>query len=566
MKKEVLPFLFITTLFFGGCKNEVVPQINDFSTKVDPLFNDWASNQPGGAVAVLHKGNLVYERYFGLANLESKKCFEKNTLTDIGSISKQFTACLIALLEEDNKLSIEDDIRKYIPELPDYFDTVKIKNLIFHTSGIRDYEALEMLKGNHYFGDHMTNPYVVDLMARQKSLNFKPNTSYEYSNSNYILLAEIVERVSRKTLNEFAKDKIFGPLKMTSTFFHRNQGEDFKNRAIGYEFVDSVFIRPEYDSHLIGDGGLFTTLSDIIKWDANFYDNKLGNKSQDLIRRMEHREKLLNGSLNNMAFAQIFTPHPFGQNSFSHGGSGGGYRSFYIRFEDSKFSVIVLSNTTAKNAFEKANQIVDLFFEIKHDKPQIENKESNTTSVKNIQSSEDLITTFKGFYREIDGLDVVEVYFDNEGDAFVVNWLENRDGGYKARPINNTVLAELDDANYQYEFDLENNLLLHYNNGHLEKKWRKLDAPSFAHENFKGTYYSTEIEHQLEFSFSDGRLYSENKFLDSLRRIGDCEFLDERSLAIITFTLTKNAVTGFSIDIPQGDRNLRDLKFTKTLK
>lgn len=563
MKKQVLPLFFLTILLFVGCKSESSTQIDDFSIKVDSLFNDWDSNQPGGAVAVIHEGNLQYEDYFGLESLESKKRFDENTLIDIGSISKQFTASLIALLEEANKLSIEDDIRKYFPEFPDYLNAVKIKHLIYHTSGIRDYEALEMLKGNHYFGNHMTNQYVVDLISRQKSLNFKPNTRYEYSNSNYILLAEIVERVSGKTLNEFAKEQLFDPLEMTRTFFHIDQGEDFKNRAIGYDYADSIFIRPEYNAHLIGDGGLFTSLPDMIKWDANFYENKLGNKTQSLIQRMAHREKLSNGNTNNMAFAQIFTTHSFGQNSFSHGGSGGGYRSFYVRFDAARFSVIVLGNTTAKNAFEKANKIVDLFFEVKHAQPQAENTDDYSNSVEHIQSSETMIKAFTGFYREIEGLAIAEVHYDQNDDTFVVNWLENRDGGYKARPISNTVLAELEDANYQYKFDVEKKAMLHYDNGHLEKEWKKLSAPTIKIEKFKGRYYSEEIEHQLEFSVSKSKLYSKNRFLGALKRIGNTTFLDEHTLSIVTFALEDNEVMGFSIDIPQGDRNLRGLKFNK---
>nr|MBX2878199.1 beta-lactamase family protein [Saprospiraceae bacterium] len=303
-----------------SCKPTTDHHSIEFIASVDQIMQDWESGEPGGAIAVIEKGKVIYEQYFGLADQEKGLPFSSQTQTDIGSISKQFTACLIALLEEQAKLSIEDDIRKHLPELPIYQDTIRIKHLIHHTSGIRDYEALEMLNGRHYFDDHMSNPYVVELIARQRSLNFQPSSRYEYSNSNYILLAEIIERVSNRSLNEVATSYIFEPLGMDHTFFHINQGEDFENKAIGYTEKEGELIRPKYQSHLIGDGGIYTTLSDLIKWDQNFGSNKLGKGQADLLDRMKYREPLANGHPNFMAFAQIFTTHPFGAESWSHGG------------------------------------------------------------------------------------------------------------------------------------------------------------------------------------------------------------------------------------------------------
>ncbi len=367
MKSYPFYRLILLVLLTASLKAPLLGQKADsvFLNQVDQLLEKWDGNSPGGAVGIMSEGEMVYERYVGFANLETKEAFSENTLSDIGSISKQFTACLIALLEEEGKLSIEDDIRDYLPEITNYANPIKVKHLIFHTSGIKDYEALESLQGKHYFGEHMTNEYVLTLMSKQKTLNFPPGSSYEYSNSNYILLAQIVARVSGKTLNEFAKEKIFDPLGMNNTFFHINQGEDFTHRSIGYQFTDEGYSRPIYESHLVGDGGIFTTLSDLTKWDQNFYHNRLGKGRPALIRRMEYRDTLKSGELSHVAFAQFYTSHPFGENSWSHGGSGGGYRSFYIRFEDAQFSVIVLSTTDQKNAFSLANEITQLFFQYK---------------------------------------------------------------------------------------------------------------------------------------------------------------------------------------------------------
>ena len=295
-----------------------------------------------------------------MANLDKGEPFHAQTVTDIGSVSKQFTAMCMALLEESNQLTLQDDIRIYLPEFPVYEDTVRITHLIHHTSGIKDYEALVQLKNQHYFDAFMTNPYVVELAAKQQSLNFQPGCRYEYSNTNYILLAEIIERVSGQSLNEFASEHIFIPLGMNHTFFNANQGEDFANRAIGYDPKGEGFEAPIYRSQLVGDGGVYTTLEDLIKWDQNFFNNQLGAGSAQLVERMKFIEPYCDGSVGSYAFAQTYTRLPYG-NSWSHGGGGGGYRTFYERFEEDNISFIALSNADNSNAFGKVIQTAKLF-------------------------------------------------------------------------------------------------------------------------------------------------------------------------------------------------------------
>ncbi len=547
-----------------GCQENSSQLPENFLNEVDQLFAEWHEDVPGGAVAIINKGNIIYERYFGVSNMKTKVPFSKNTLTDIGSISKQITACLIAILEEKEMLSIEDDLRKYLPELPEYEETIKIKHLLFHTSGIKDYEALVMIQGLHYFGEHMTNQYVIDLMSKQKTLNFVPNAEFEYSNSNYILLAEIIERVSGKPLNDFAQEQLFKPLEMKQTFFHQNQGEDFENRAIGYEAFDSGFKKPLYSSHLIGDGGLFTTLSDMIKWDKNFYENKLGNRKDSLLKRMKYREPLSNGDSINMAFAQIFTPHPFGENSWSHGGSGGGYRSFYIRFEKPQFSVIVLSNSDKNNAFQKANEIVNLFFNFNPNESIVGTNSAMESKPTFLPIKEIDIEHFRGYYHDKNNIAIARIDFDPSNKNFIVSWLENQDDGYISLPINSATLAEVEDTNYRYKVDLTKGVLEHYEKDILIKTWKKIDSARLPIEQFEGDYYAAEVAHELTFEIVDNQLRTENIFLDSLTRVGNTTFIDKKTLAILTFKLdANNEIKEFFVDIPRGDRSLRNLQFRK---
>ena len=427
MKNSLGLCIILLILVSPGCQSQPSKEMQDKLAEVDELFSDWQGERPGGAVAIIRDGDVIYEGYFGLANVEKSTPFSKISITDIGSISKQFTTFSIALLEEEGLLHIDDDIRDYIPEMPGYGAAVAIKHLIFHTSGIKDHEELVKLKGLEPYGQHMSNSSAVQLISRQQTLNFVPGTEYEYSNANYVLLAEIVERVSGMPFEAFTKKHIFEPLHMDDSFFNLNQGEDFENRAWGYFSTTQGYKRPVYESHIIGDGGLFTTLADFIKWDANFTSNQLGKRDAALMKRMKYREPLADGMPNFMAFAQIETMHPFGKTSWSHGGSGGGYRSFYIRFEDPSFSVIVFSNGDDNNSFEKANAVVDLFLD---DSPVRAPDRKSPSGGLQVEASAILTPTeiqqFEGYYLNRDARQVVSINFDEQEQVFYINW---HDGG-----------------------------------------------------------------------------------------------------------------------------------------
>ncbi|NRB52569.1 MAG: beta-lactamase family protein [Saprospiraceae bacterium] len=543
-----------------SCNSSQENHSHPFASIIDEIMQDWESDEPGGAVAVIEKGQVIYEQYFGLADLERGIPFSAQTQTDIGSISKQFTACLIALLEEEGQLSLEDDIRKFIPELPAYRDTVRIKHLLHHTSGIRDYEALEMLKGRHYFDDHMTNPFVIDLMARQRALNFPPNTRYEYSNSNYILLAEIIESVSNRTLNEAATSYLFAPLGMNQTFFHINQGEDFEAKAIGYVEEESKYVRPAYRSHLIGDGGIYTTMQDMIKWDQNFQSNRLGQGRPDLLERMKYRIPLSNGNPNFMALAQIFTNHSFGKESWSHGGGGGGYLSFYIRFEEIPFSVIVLSNSQPHNAFQKANAITKAYFQSENPPP-VPTVEADTTTDdwSPLTPNPQIMKRWVGHYYNEELFSFLHINYEVENQRFRVNWLENGDGGYQAALNNDSTLVEVADLNLTYELNQDGKKLIHKNKGIVDRVWIRVESPTTPLVNWVGYYYCEDIQHSLQLSVQDSILVSDTPFATELINFGEGLFRDK-----VTFSLLKFAgKEKFTLNIPQGDRNLRHLEFRK---
>ncbi len=531
-----------------------------FIASVNQIMQDWEPQLPGGAVAVIEQGEVIYEQYFGMADLERGIPFSAHTQTDIGSISKQFTACLIAILEEEGKLSLEDDIRKFLPELPIYQDTVKIRHLLHHTSGIRDYEALELLNGRHYFDAHMTNPYVVELMARQRALNFQPNTRYEYSNSNYILLAEILERVSGQTLNELATSYLFDPLGMEQTFFHINQGEDFDSKAIGYVEMAGEFVRPDYRSHLIGDGGIYTTLQDLIKWDQNFYSNQLGKRTPVLLERMKYRVPLSNGNSNYMALAQIFTNHSFDEESWSHGGGGGGYLSFYIRFEEVPFSVIVLSNSQPHNAFQKANAIADAYFQVENRNPApTEESDKAQDDWSPMDISPQAIKQWTGCYYNEEQFSFLHIGHEIVNQAFRVDWLENRDGGYLCSLKNDSTLVEEADDNLTYELSQDGKELVNKSGDRVDRSWTKVESPATPLAAWAGSYYCEDIQHELHLTVQDSILVSDTPFATELINFGEGLFRDKETFSLLKFEGKEK----FTLNIPQGNRNLRHLEFRR---
>ena len=335
----------------------------DLTEKVDAMFEQWdREDSPGAALGIFKDGRIIYARGYGIANLEYSIPWTPQTVSRTGSISKQFTAMCIAILIEQGKLTVEDNIQTFIPGWPDYGDPVKIKHLLYHTSGIREYLTLVELLGKPEGSGYVYTPReLVDVLCSQKELNFRPGEKYSYSNSGYFLLSEIISRLSGMKTSAFAKKHIFDPLGMKNTHFHDNPNMIVKNRAYGYAQEENGGYRLNIlRLEVIGDLGVFTTVEDFLKWDQNFYKNKLGEGSQDLIKTMLTRGKLNNGEEISYAFG-LRTENYRGLRTISHGGSVVGYQAFYLQFPDQKFSIVILSNLNTFIPGRIARNIADLY-------------------------------------------------------------------------------------------------------------------------------------------------------------------------------------------------------------
>ncbi len=332
--------------------------------RIDRLFAQWDKpTSPGCAVGVLRDGRFVYERGYGMANLDYDVPITPRTVFYVGSVTKQFTAALAAMLALDGKLSLDADIRTYLPEMPDYAKTygvaVRVSDLIHHTSGIRDIYGLMELAGKR-LEDVTPDDSALALIARQKELNFKPGTEYLYSNSGYWLLGRILERVSGKPLRVLADERIFTPLGMTHTHFHDDPGHVMKDRAMSYEPDGHGGFRISYLQNFdkIGAGGLYSTVEDLAKWDANYYSHLVGG---DTLQKLIHtRGVLRNGDTLIYAFGNEVSTYR-GLRTDEHTGSMMGYKAHLLRFPDQHLSVIETCNLGSINPGPIARQIAALY-------------------------------------------------------------------------------------------------------------------------------------------------------------------------------------------------------------
>jgi len=332
---------------------------SDVASRVDQIFARWdRPDSPGCALGVIRDGKLIYKKGYGMANLEHDIPISPTTVFNIGSASNQFTAMSILLLARQGKLLLDDDIRKYLPELPAYRATITIRRLIHHTSGIRDRLDLMAMAGRDSDEAHREDD-IIELLARQKELNFEPGARRLYSNSGYVLLAMLVKRVSGKSLRQFANENIFNPLGMGNTGFQDEGGMIVKNRATDYLINnEGGFQMRTSNVAPVGDGGLLTTVEDLLLWDRNFYQNKLGEP--ELISQFLTPGTLDDGEKTNYAFG-LAADNYKGLKTTAIGGDFLGYRTELLRFPDQKFSVVCLCNFSRLSPTMIARQVADIY-------------------------------------------------------------------------------------------------------------------------------------------------------------------------------------------------------------
>jgi CubicO group peptidase (beta-lactamase class C family) len=399
---------------------------DELEARVDSVFAQYDNTRsPGCALGVIRDGQFVFQGGYGMANLEYGIPNSPATVFRIGSTSKQFTAAAIALLAAEGKLSLDDNIRRFLPEMRDYGAPVTIRQLLHHTSGVRDYLMLMNLAGRRG-DDWYTDDDVVAMIVRQRELNFEPGEQMLYSNSGYFLLSQIVKRASGMSLREYAAERIFGPLGMEHTHFHDDHSEVVANRASGYAPAEGSGFRISMTTlDMVGDGGVFTTVEDLYHWDQNFYDPKVGG--QRLLDHLLTRGVLSNGDTLNYALGLGHAEYR-GLHVVRHGGAFVGFRAEILRFPAERFTVICLCNLSTAPASRLAERVADVYLENRLEplRAEPEAGQEETEGEKPLKLSAEQLAVYAGDYysEELD----VTYRLRVEGDTlrlFLGNWLDS---------------------------------------------------------------------------------------------------------------------------------------------
>lgn len=348
-----------------------MPNIEPKDPRVDRIF-EWADElgSPGCAVAVIKGGEVFYKQGYGLADVELAVPILPSTAFNIGSTAKQFTAFSIALLESEGKLALDDDLRQHLPEMPDLGETITLRHLIHHTSGLRGSFPELLALAEWRDTDATTTDDVFGLLKRQRALNFRPGDEHLYVNSNYVLLAQVVERVSGQSYAEFCAGRIFQPLGMGSTVVNDSCFKLIPRRASGYYKDNGAWFNAPLTDSVVGPTNIYSTVEDLARWDENWYTGQVGGRA--VAERVLEPGRLNDGSVLDYAFGLMVGPthRHRGWQLVEHGGSQGGYSSWMVRIPELHLTTVVLFNVFLWDMREYALRVADVFLEERPSKVQ----------------------------------------------------------------------------------------------------------------------------------------------------------------------------------------------------
>jgi CubicO group peptidase (beta-lactamase class C family) len=535
--------------------------------QIDQLFSVYDNLQtPGAAVAVAKDGKIIFKKGYGSADLEYNIPITPTTVFHIASVSKQFTAFSILLLEGEGKLSINDDVRKYIPEVPDFGKVITLNQLMHHTSGLRDQWDLLAMAGWR-LDDVITKEQVLRLVSRQKDLNFNPGDEFSYCNTGFTLLAEVVARVSGQTFAEFTRKRIFEPLKMNSTLFYDDCEKIVKNRAYSYH-ADSTGIKKSILSYSVaGATSLFTTVEDLSLWAMNFENPVVG---KDIIDKMNIRAVLTKGDTIGYAMGQGIGKYK-GLKSISHDGADAGYRTSLWRFPDQKFSVNVLSNFASFNPTGMALRITDIYLKDKEvintpKKEADDNAESKVPSDdKSKKVDHDTLLAYCGKY-ELEPGEMATVSLENES-LFV-----------EAPGLPKTPMTTISSTTFDVSVVSARVTFIRDESGkvikikaqmngeeHFAMKMPDFDPAKVNLQEYAGEYYSPELSTAYSLVVESGKLIARHFRTGDVHLNANKQDLfygDQWYFGKIEFIRgSDNAITGCKVSTGR----VRDLKFEKKM-
>jgi CubicO group peptidase (beta-lactamase class C family) len=481
----------------AGRQQAQAPKPPELSTeaKVDRVFERWnRSDTPGCVVGIAVDGKPVLVKAYGMANLEYGIRLRPDTVFESGSVAKQFTAAAIALLCQDGKLSLDDPVRKHVPEVPDFGKPILIRHLLNHTSGLRSQWGLMSLAGRPTGLIVHTVDEILELVSRMKELNFEPGTEYLYCNTGYTLLGVVVARVSGLSLDAFCRERLFGPLGMTRTQWRDDYREIVADRATAYgRREDGTFYTNMSFTNVIGNGGLLTTVGDLLVWNENLDNPRIGGRA--LVDQLETRGRLNDGS--EIEYAQGLSVTAYkGVREVSHSGSTAGYQTLLARFPESRLSIAVLSNVTASGPARLAHEVAEIF---------LAGKLKESAKPVAVAVPAETLKKYVGTYREPLTEIIMKVELDKDGKTLRV-------AGAPAVPLSATVFAAADGSGRAtFEIGPAGTSLKLTEPGGLAKPREWVAVAPFTPkpadlEAYAGRYYSDEIGTTYTLSVEAGKL------------------------------------------------------------
>jgi CubicO group peptidase (beta-lactamase class C family) len=539
----------------------VLAATHSITESVDELFTLCDKpDSPGCALAVVKDGKIIYKRGYGFANLEYNIPITPATVFHVASVSKQFTAFAIAMLASQGKLSLDDDIRKHLPEIHDFGKTITIRHLIHHTSGLRDQWELLAMAGWR-LDDVITKDHILKIVRHQKELNFDPGQEHLYCNTGYTLLAVIVERVTGQSFREYTQANIFKPLDMANTHFHDDHEMIVKNRAYSYRSAaGGGFKLSALNYANVGATSLFTTAEDMARWVQNFDDGRVGGKA--VIEQMVEHGVLNDKKRLDYAFGLVIGKHR-GLKVVEHSGGDAGYRSHVMRFPDQKFAVVVLSNLAAFNPGVQARQVADLYLadQLIAETPKAETPKPAERPAVTLNPA--IYDAYVGRY-ELQGGMIVNITKENGAlmaqpvGQLKTELVAESETRFLVRAINGELTFHRDDTGKVTRFTLQQG-------GQTRPATRiePFTPDSSALAEYTGDYYSGELGTVYTFVVKEGKLVVEH------RRHGDITMTPTLSdqfsgnawfFSRVSFTRDNDKrITGFKLT---GGR-VRNLRFVK---
>lgn len=522
--KLIFLFLIAGSLPVAGQETKI-----DTIAEIEALFSDWGTDTPGGSVAVQRNGKMIFEKAYGLADLEQRTVNTLLTKFEAGSVSKQFTATAILQLIHEGKLSLEDDVRKYIPELPKYDKMIRVKHLLNHTSGLRDWGAVASIAGWPRTTRVYTQDHARDYIFRQKGLNNEPGEEYLYSNSNYTLLVTLVERISGQSLPDYTEEVFFKPLGMKNTEWRDDHREIIPGRATGYNKVRGEYKTIMPFENTYGHAALLTTVADLSIWNQSWLKGRLG---KDLNELRLQKGKVLN-DIEIPYAAGVFVEQYNGFTQISHSGATAGYRAWLAYYPEIDLSIAYISNDGSASTTGTGRRLIEIFA----------GKEDKTTST-NLEEVD--IATFEdrlGLYKDRNSYSLVELKL-NEGDLLL--------NGKELMALKGDTLVR---GESKYFFKGANLFQATTTNPISYERVREVNPDEMELKEYIGKFSSEEAASDLEIQIKDGELVS--KLTPSSEEKLKPAFTDgfnTHSRKLYTFKRNSGGkVTGIFISVPRAE-------------